>query len=117
MGIQMTGMNDELRVEVYGPMDAVAIAQDRDAADRIAEAGRGQIVLDLAGVSFMDASGLGFLTHLSKRAAANGQQMRLKNVAGQPRAFLENLGLRNVFGIGKLPSVVPSTRVVWQEAA
>lgn len=117
MSIQMKGTDTELRVEVFGPMDAVSVAQDRDAADRIAESGRNGIVLDLAGVSFMDASGLGFLTHINKRAVANGQEMRLDNVSGQPRALLESLGLRDIFRIGKAPVAAPVAAMTLQEAA
>ena len=106
MGIQITGTETELRVAVYGPMDAVSIAQDRDAADRIATATRGRIVLDLSDVSFMDASGLGFLSSVLKRARERNCAVQIQNASGQPLAFLKNLGLDRIvtFALDRAPS-------------
>ena len=101
MQITLSEMGSTLHVSLHGPLDAVSVARDRDAADRIVDAAPGEIVISLTGVGFVDASGLGFLTHVAKRAAAIGCALRLENVAGQPFDFLNKLGLCEVFGFSR----------------
>lgn len=111
MQIVFSDTPTSLQVSLHGPLDAVSVARDRDAADRIVDAASDALVISLTGVGFVDASGLGFLTHVAKRAAAKGCALRLENVAGQPYEFLSKLGLCDVFGFTRAtsPEVVAET--------
>jgi anti-anti-sigma factor len=59
----------------------------------------GNLVIDLAGVTRLDGSGLGALVHVHKRKRANGFAIELANVNGQPRAMLEEFGLATIFQV------------------
>ncbi len=56
------------------------------------------IELNLAGVDFLDPSGLGLLVALKKRQRAKRGAFRLTGLKGQPAAFIRNLKLETVFG-------------------
>lgn len=99
MKLSLNHNETELVAQVYGSMDAASITRDRDAVERILGAAKAAIKIDLTEVSFLDASGLGFLAHLVKRCRDAGIAFSLANAGGQPEAFLASLGLSSVFGI------------------
>lgn len=117
MQISFSEMGSDVHVALHGPLDAVSVARDRDAADRIVNAASNTIVLSLTGVGFVDASGLGFLTHIAKRAAAKGCKLRIENVSGQPRHFLATLGLCDVFGLNGVSAQEPGAEAALEMAA
>lgn len=117
MQIVFSETGSELQVSLNGPLDAVSVARDRDAADRIVDAASDSVVISLTGVGFVDASGLGFLTHIAKRAAAKGCALRLENVAGQPSDFLSKLGLCDVFGFTRSMALTPVVEANFKMAA
>lgn len=49
------------------------------------------VVLDLRSVATIDGSGLGALMHVFKRKRAQGANLSLANVGGQPRRLLNEL--------------------------
>ena len=51
------------------------------------------IVLDFAGVTFMDSSAIGVLVNTHKRLQANGHRIRLEYLQDAPRRALETLGV------------------------
>jgi anti-sigma B factor antagonist len=63
------------------------------------ERGRGKILLDLAGVSFLDSAGLGDLIACKKRTVQGGGDIRLLRPAGKVRDLLEMLSLTRIFQI------------------
>jgi anti-sigma B factor antagonist len=86
-------------VTVAGDVD-LATAEDltrhgRDALDRL-DAGR-PLVLDVAGVTFIDSSGLTALVRLRRAAAEKGSQVRLRAVPHSMRRLLELSGLADAF--------------------
>ena len=51
------------------------------------------IVLDFAGVTFMDSSAIGVLVNTHKRLQANGHRIRLEYLQDVPRRGLKTLGV------------------------
>jgi anti-sigma B factor antagonist len=64
-------------------------AQLRDAIRVLMEQGKQHIVLNLAGVDFMDRSGLGELVRTHARVRSHGGQLKIVNPSACPR-FIEN---------------------------
>ncbi|MFD8373522.1 STAS domain-containing protein [Streptomyces sp. NPDC059688] len=78
------------------------------------------LCLNLAGVAFMDASGLRLLQGLQEPVAARGGGLLLRGVHGQPLWVLHLTGTNNYFGIGAdastsapqpRPRVLPAARL------
>ncbi|MCR9257710.1 MAG: STAS domain-containing protein [Alphaproteobacteria bacterium] len=95
-------------VKMVGAMDALGVAQDRDVVARILAGGPEAVTLDLAGVPFMDASGLGLVAHIVKRCRETGTAFDLSNVKGQPAEFLGKLDLTK--SMTSRSRVVPARR-------
>jgi anti-sigma B factor antagonist len=66
---------------------------------RLLEQGRRKIVLELAGVSFLDSAGLGELISCKKRTAESGGDICLLRPSGKVRDMLEMLCLSRIFKI------------------
>lgn len=77
-----------LRAE--GRLDLVSAAELRGAVAATVEGGRSRVVVDLAGVPFVDSSGLGALIAALKLARKAGGELR---IAGPDAAVLEVLAL------------------------
>jgi anti-sigma B factor antagonist len=63
------------------------------------EQGRRKILLDLAGVSFLDSAGLGDLIACKKRTMEGGGDIRLLRPTGKVRDLLEMLYLTRIFQV------------------
>ena len=57
------------------------------------------VVLDLAGLEFIDSSGLGSLVQLRKEAARTGASLTLTNVSSSAYRLFEATGLAPFFGV------------------
>ncbi|HLH29410.1 MAG TPA: STAS domain-containing protein [Acidimicrobiales bacterium] len=69
---------------------------DLDSAEELGQAlerCNGNVILDLAGVSFMDSSGLGTLIRARNRLAAEGGSLSVQAVAPNVRRLFELTGL------------------------
>lgn len=64
-------------VEVVGEVDATSVEQLRPELNRLADAGRIRVILDLSGVTFLDSSGLGALVSCHRRLQLLGGRLRL----------------------------------------
>jgi anti-sigma B factor antagonist len=64
----------------------------------LADAGSHDLVLDLAGVEFLDSEALGRLVGVQKDLELAGGSLRLAHAGGQPREVLERTGLGAFFG-------------------
>ena len=67
-------------VEVHGDLDMATTAQLRDGLQRLLDAGDRQVVVDMAGVGFMDSSGLGTLVVTLKALRDAGGRLCLAAV-------------------------------------
>lgn len=81
------------------------LANERVAAVRcgleqaLEEPGCGVLVVDLAGVPFLDSSGIGLLVSLAARAKASGRRFFLLEVSPQVRKTLELVQLISYFDV------------------
>jgi anti-sigma B factor antagonist len=67
-------------LEVRGELDLATSPQLREGLQRLVDAGDRQVVVDLAGVGFMDSSGLGALVVMFKALRAVGGRLCLAGV-------------------------------------
>lgn len=66
---------------------------------RLLDQGARKIVLDLAGVSFLDSAGLGELIACKKRTVQSGGDIRLLRPTGRVRDLLEMLSVTKIFRV------------------
>jgi anti-anti-sigma factor len=85
-------------IELVGECDVAARAGIRDAIPRVLTPDTECVVLDLGRVSFIDASGVGIVVALARRARA--QQMRLVICPGPPL-------VQRVFAMCQLTDALP----------
>lgn len=96
--------DDTVRVRVRGML----IVRNRQALLAMVEGwlanGARYVVLDFGGCSYVDASGLGVLVSISKRARAVGGALRIENPNEDIRTALLLTKLDTLFEIGPSPS-------------
>lgn len=94
-----TAEPDALCLHLAGVLDAEGARALRPGFEALARESREDVVLDFAGVTYLDGAGLGAVAFLFKRLAARGRRLRLQGVKGQPLATLRELGLGRLFGL------------------
>jgi anti-anti-sigma factor len=82
---------------LIGELDLAALPEFDAAVASYADT-TSRLVLDLAGVTFMDSTGLTALIGLQRRLGSDGALV-LRNVAAQPRRILELAGVTDHFAI------------------
>ena len=72
---------DDLYIYLSGELDEHSVSSVREAADRMIDnnAGLSRAVFNLAGVKFMDSTGIGFLIGRYKKLKKYGMGMSLEN--------------------------------------
>jgi anti-anti-sigma factor len=92
-------------LELVGDLD-VAAAPAMLAAGLAAldEPGCTSVTLDVAGVEFIDSTGIGTWIELRNRATGQGQTVRLRAVSASVARILEMGGLAGLFGPDERPS-------------
>lgn len=76
-------------VHVTGRLDMLAAPRLREQVSRTVASGRSLVVVDLAGTTFLDSSGLGALIAGLKTARQAGGDLRLASAGEQVRMVLE----------------------------
>lgn len=76
-------------VRVHGRLTSAAAGELKAAVDAEVAAGRTLVVVDLAGTTFLDSSGLGALVGGLRTARAADGDLRIARVGRQVRAVLE----------------------------
>jgi anti-sigma B factor antagonist len=104
--------DDVLVLEVVGEVDVGTVARFRQglgtAREAAQQAGHGRVVVDLAGVPFMDSSGLGALVSAHKRAVADGGTVEVSGAQRVVRAMLDLTGLSRVLSVTDRQPPAPS---------
>ena len=100
---EIASSRDEVRLHVRGELNAGSVASWRAAFETVAQSTARRVVLDLAGLSAIDGSGLGAIAYLFKRLLARGRTLVVTSVAGQPLALLREMGLADLFGLDQPP--------------
>ncbi|MCX4649532.1 STAS domain-containing protein [Streptomyces sp. NPDC055059] len=80
-------------VEVHGEVDVATVPRIREYVSACIEGGRHRLIVDLAGVSFMDSTGLGLFVRIGKL---------IRTHAGDLRLVITNPGVLQIFHITNL---------------
>lgn len=86
-------------IELIGELDSYTCAQFRDAMIDAIDKGHPSVVVSMAGVEYIDSSGLGTLVGGLKRATENGGKIAVVCSSNQIRKVFEITGLEKVFPI------------------
>ncbi|MGB1111105.1 MAG: STAS domain-containing protein [Gammaproteobacteria bacterium] len=76
---------------IKGDFDALAVRRMRDELEQLAEQDSQQVELDLSGLEFIDSAGVGAVVLLYKRLLANGRDLRVRGLSGQPKQLFAKL--------------------------
>jgi len=93
--IDLSQVNGSALLMVEGEIDADSVTQLRAALDRV-QLGK-QVVVDMAGVRFMDSSGLNALVDRSLRIEGTGGSLRITNPSRCVQRVVGITGLTEVF--------------------
>jgi anti-anti-sigma factor len=83
-----------------GEIDAFTSAELAEAFQHVPDLADGVIEVDVAGVTFIDSSGLRVLIGLTDRVATDGGRVALLNPSSAVSKILEITGLESTFGVG-----------------
>lgn len=87
-----------------GIFDNIKVLEFRDDLMKsLTEEGKKKILLDFAGVTFMDSAGLGSLVLLLKMVRSHGGKLYLCNVNDQIKMLFELTNMNQVFNIYDTP--------------
>lgn len=86
-------------VEVRGDLDMATEPQLRDGLQPLVDAAAGQVVVDLAGVEFMDSSALGTLVVMFKGLRDGGGRLCLAGVRQPVRIVLQVTSVDQVIDV------------------
>jgi len=93
----VTGRDADARVAIIGDLDMGAAATLADAIDEIVATSPSSVTLDLAGITFLDSSGLGALLTLHGRCQTEGIPVSAINPPAQVSRVLELTNLTGLF--------------------
>ena len=104
LGIRVERQAGQTRLAVDGELDLASAPALQDAISRLLAPGDGpdggaEIVVDLAGLTFLDSSGLGALLQARAAVLAAGGRLTLTAVAPGPRRVITIAGLAGTFGL------------------
>ena len=91
--IRMLSTDGRSVVHVSGELDSYTVARLRDSLAGLISAGARHIVVDLADVSFMGASGLGVLVGAGKRLRRDDGKLLLRSAPPSVQKMIEITGL------------------------
>lgn len=80
-------------VRLAGSFDALSAPQARPALDAVVNDQRSPVAIDMSALRLIDSSGVGAVVSLYKRLRAQGGQVSVQGLNGQPRAIFRLLRL------------------------
>jgi stage II sporulation protein AA (anti-sigma F factor antagonist) len=91
-------------LRLSGEVDIASVARLRPTWLELADAtAPALVVVDLAGVTFMDVAGLGLLVGLRNRLQQHGGQVHLRHVPDRVSKLMELTGLAGLFPVERTP--------------
>lgn len=93
--IESVSESERGRLKLKGELDLASIARVEQAVDKMLADGARALVLDLAGVSFVDSSGLRLFIVLDQRAGAEGWKLTLTRPQQQAMTVFVISGLED----------------------
>ena len=82
-----------------GEIDAASAVELTEAFTQIPTVADGIVAVDVAGVTFIDSSGVRILLELASRVAAVGGRLTLRNPSAPVSKIIEITGLESTFGL------------------
>lgn len=110
-----TSREDVPVLRLAGRLDAAAAPRLKEHIQAMARAGRTDVVLDMAGVSFIDSSGLGALVASLQVLRAAGGVLALAGLTEKVRMVLELIKLHKVLDI--YPDAAGAAQILRDEKA
>jgi anti-sigma B factor antagonist len=92
-------LEDELRLQIGGSLDALTAHDIRPILDEVVGVKPKRVTIDLEALTLIDSSGIGALVSLFKRVKADGGQVVVVGAHDQPLAVFKVLKLDRVFGL------------------
>ncbi|MGW4439621.1 STAS domain-containing protein [Streptomyces sp. NPDC004596] len=89
--VRVSSQHNRVVITVAGELDFDTCPRITQATDAVSIRDR-TLCLDMAGVSFMDASGLALLQSLHRHSEAQGGALELSGLQAQPRRVMELAG-------------------------
>jgi anti-sigma B factor antagonist len=89
MNLQLNSFDNVTVIKISGRIDTYSVPRLRQQLTLTNEGARKNVVLDLAGVDFIDSSGLSTLVHTMKQCRGNGGDLRLCKTSQAVRMVLE----------------------------
>ena len=100
MPVTYTGLDGELTALISGEIDHHGARDVMDSLDQaIGERLPLRLTLDLAGVTFMDSSGIAVLIRAKRRMDELGGTIRAVSIPTQPRRVLDAAGLGRIISL------------------
>jgi anti-anti-sigma factor len=91
---------DRSTLALTGELDIDSVADLREPAEeRLGSGECSALTLDLAGLTFIDSSGLGLLIELRRLALGSGASFHVVNVPSGPARVIGIAGLTETFGL------------------
>lgn len=95
-----TDEGDQSVLTLTGELDIDSVAELRERAQQHLAAGHfQQLTLDLAGLTFLDSSGLGLLLEIRRLAMNSNVEFKMVNVPAGPARVIAIAGLTETFGL------------------
>lgn len=91
-------------VVVAGEIDLATAPQFGEALEQAGGTGAATVRVDMAGVTFLDSSGISVLVQSQQRLADAGRKLVLHEVTEQVRRVLDISGLEAFFEVSDLPA-------------
>jgi anti-sigma B factor antagonist len=95
-------------VQLIGRLDARGAGTARDALHAALATGDGELVVDLSGVELLDATGLGVLVDVHRRAGLAGRRLVLRNASPRVARLLAITRLNRVLAVESAGVAVPA---------
>ena len=98
------GSEDEAVVKVVGELDLATAPRLRDVLVDLANHGANHVTVDLAGMDFIDSTGLSVLITALKRMRERGGDLALHSPSAAAMKVFEITGVTSVFAISGAPT-------------
>ena len=92
-----SGRQTLLRLE--GAFDALSAPASRSALDTVVNDRRSPVAIDMSAVRLIDSSGVGAVVSLYKRVVAQGGELSVRGLNGQPLAIFQLLRLDRLMAV------------------
>ena len=97
LDVRVSYQDDEATLSLSGELDIATAPAVRSHFNTLDE--HRTVVLDLAGVTFIDSSGLGLILECQGQAAAKGASLILRNPGPQAQRLFEVAGVRQALHV------------------